>query len=990
MARRPLADLTLASMSGWLRLGVVSFVAVWVTACASNQPSPARKLQRAENTVESEPAPPPPVPQYRLAWIYPEQAAPERALIGGLRFAQEPQGLTLADSATKNRLDGGRALPPFAGSGFVFWDGAGLYRANGFLGRLEPLASAPFGIDDVSFGPKFWLLRSSDGDRWAINPKTGADVALEPQGLLDIAAAGDGRVVAALELGRALVSTDGGATYREVQRELLGPPVALSREPLGFVVEAGQRQLVTLQRDGSLVRRPTPQKPTEDGKFRDRRLASPFSVPSGERERFAPLNQAVAGGVSGRPGHALVALESAVCEVDLNTGKLVRQGPELLPGSPDCQLLRPNGELLMACKTGEALAILSKVDSERPVLERSFKGQPALHVTADRLLIDTGCDAEPAPLSACVRFASGEWKQLSKRQDPAEKAASDAAAAAGAALPPDPRPTAFVPRSDGGAVALVAELSGYVDLASARAIYLKGGQAGRIMKDAANCWVDGSGTLRCLTSTGAYAWDQDGNPEPQVFQFSWVRAVGARGLGKDKDGRYFQTEDYGKTWLEVPGPPGKAEGNNHQSRCSEVGCIFNGWLRTGWDATPVKPFTAPVQIPIAERPPAQLPTLTCSIDKPLAPVFFQSPNSVVADAANIPRLYVAGFGVERLRAEYNQITFETALTNLDGNSMHGLLSTFSRRVRDPRAPDAEIYEQEPLRFRYLDYFDTSSRINTAITRVGELSQAARRLGTASPGTDFEGGGPLPVVPVLARDPGRTAGFIITMERANLWVNAGRVTLLAPWSDLWSTASAALERDGSLLVLATNEAEGTRVWRHQQGLGTEVFGLPHTPLRSTHNPADALAISEQGEVAVLRFPSGPRPPSSDDPPLAYVPGKPLERLAPWSSLAPATAPACADKAGYRAIVTAASSWFKVVQGASVAPNDRGMVAAVRWSKERVCLEALEVQGSYLWLSDQEVETRLLWNPAQRNAATHVGIGSGYEQREPMTCQLAAAP
>ena len=246
------------------------------------------------------------------------------------------------------------------------------------------------------------------------------------------------------------------------------------------------------------------------------------------------------------------------------------------------------------------------------------------------------------------------------------------------------------------------------------------------------------------------------------------------------------------------------------------------------------------------------------------------------------------------------------------------------------------------------------------------------------------------MPVLAREPGRTAGFILTMARTRLWVNAGRVTLLAPWSDIWSTASASLERDGSLLVLATNEGEGTRVWRHRQGLGTEVFGLPHTPLRPTHDPSDALGISEQGEIAVLRFPSAPRPPSANDPPLAYVPGKPLERLAPWSSLQPATAPACADKAGYRAIVLAASTWFKAVHGAAEAPSDRGMVAAVRWSKERVCLEALEVQGSYLWMGEQEVESRLLWNPAQKNAASHVGIGSGYELREAASCQLSFAP
>lgn len=923
----------------------------------------------------------PPVPQYRLAWTYPEQAAPDRAIHNGARLEQRAEGLVFADSTSKQPLEGGRAVPKHAGGGFVFWSSTGLYRTPSFLGRLEALGTAPFSVVDVSFGPKFWLARSDTGERWAFDPKTGADVALGPEGVLDIAAARDGRVVALLELGRAVVSLDGGATYREVQTELGAPVAGLSLEPLGFVLD--QLQLMTLEPGGKLMLRP-PSRNQDASYYGDRRRAA--HPPSSEAERYAPLNRAISSGVASKPGFALVALEASVCEVDLSTGKVVRQGPELLPGSPQCQLLRPNRELLMACKAKNELVILSKVESERPVVERSFKGDAVLRVASDRLLVEMGCDAEPAPFSVCTRFASGEWKQLSKRPEtPAEKGQIPVGSPDFAEF----RPHAFVPRADGGAVALVNELSGYVDLASGHAIRLKG-PVGAIVRDPSNCWVDGAGTLRCLTSKGAFAWDDAGNPKAEAFQFSWLAPAGARALGRDDKGRLFQTEDFGRTWIEVAAPPGDVRGRDRPGICSEVGCSFNGWLRTGWDPVPPRPAAAQLVVETAARIEPALPTVSCSVDKPLAPTFFQSPNSAEADAADDPHRFVAGFGVDRLPANYSQISLDTALTSLDGNTMHGLLSTFTRRVHVPRAPDAEVYEQEPLRFRYLDYFDTSARINTATIRVSELSQAARRLGIAGPGTDFEGGGPLAIVPVLAREPGRTAGFILTLEPARFWVNAGRVTLLAPLSDIWTVASASLERDGSLLVLQTTDAEGPRVWRHRQGLGTEVFGAPHTPLRPTHDPSDAVGISEQGEIAVLRFPSAPRPPTADDPPFAYVAGKPLERLAPWSTLQPATSPACADKAGYRAIVMAASNWFKAIHGASEAPVDRGMVAAVRWSKERVCLEALEVQGNYLWMGDQQVETRLLWNPAQKNAATHVGIGSGYELREPMTCQLRVTP
>jgi hypothetical protein len=967
-------------MSAWTRLGAL----LCVTACAQGQAVRVPAKPITSHTSANEFMTPPPVPQYRLSWIYPEQAPPEAGLLAGVRLLQRADGLTVADSAAKIPLTSGRAVPSAAGGGFVFWSSQGLYRASTFLGRLEPLAATPFAVDDVSFGPHFWLARSAEGERLALDPKTGADVAFAPQGLIDIAAAGDGRVVAVLELGRAVVSTDGGATYREVQSELGAPVTRLSSDPLGFVLEP--TQLVGLDRDGKLVRRVPSQKRDAGGTFRDRRVASILAAPARERERWAPLNQAILNGVSGAPGRALVALEASVNEVDLSTGKLVHQGPELLPGSPSCSLLRASGELLMACQAADTLVILSKVDTDHPVVERTFHGKPELRVAPDRLLVEMGCDPEPAPFSVCSRFASGEWKQLTKRP---EAPADLAAAAASPPVPTFPA-LAYVPRADGGAVALVRELSGYIDLASGRAIRLKE-PVGAVLNDPSHCFIDGNGTLRCLTLNGAFAWDASGNAEPPVFKFSWLLATGARGLGKDDKGRLFQTEDFGKTWGEVPPPP-VLVGNIHQKRgCSEVGCAFEGWLRTGWDRGPIKTSEPPALVELAERPGPRLPTLTCRVDRAVPPTLFQSPNARSGNENDDAPAWVAGFGVDRLPANHHQIWLETHAFGQDGNTtaMHGILSTFSKEVHDPRAPDAQLIQSEPLRFRGVDYFDTAARINTASVSVLQLSRAARRAGTAIPDTDFEGGGPRAVIPVLAREPGRAAGFIALLDRGKLWINGSQVTLLTPWDDTWSVSSAVLERDGSLLVLMTSDADGPRVWRHRQGAGVEVFGVPATPLRPNHDTPDALGRTDQGETAVLRFPSSPAPPSAADPPLAYVPGKPLQSLAPWSSLKLESDPACADKSGYRAIVLPARSWFRLRQGATEVPQDLGMVAAVRWSKERVCLEALEVAGDYLSHDEQQSETRVVWNLAQKGLASHVGVGSGYELREPMSCSVSAS-
>ena len=67
---------------------------------------------------------------------------------------------------------------------------------------------------------------------------------------------------------------------------------------------------------------------------------------------------------------------------------------------------------------------------------------------------------------------------------------------------------------------------------------------------------------------------------------------------------------------------------------------------------------------------------------------------------------------------------------------------------------------------------------------------------------------------------------------------------------------------------------------------------------------------------------------------------------------ASDPACADKAGYHAIVLPPQSWLGLRHGATTVTDDWGMIAEVRWSRERVCLEALELSDSPFSHSDEE--------------------------------------
>jgi hypothetical protein len=103
-------------------------------------------------------------------------------------------------------------------------------------------------------------------------------------------------------------------------------------------------------------------------------------------------------------------------------------------------------------------------------------------------------------------------------------------------------------------------------------------------------------------------------------------------------------------------------------------------------------------------------------------------------------------------------------------------------------------------------------------------------------------------------------------------------------------------------------------------------------------ADALGRAADGEIAVLRF--GEDVHSAGRPALAYRPGKPPLALAPWSSAVAATDPVCAGDAGYHAIVVVDQSWLEL-GSEGLTTRDQGMTAAVRWSAEHVCVEAVEV-------------------------------------------------
>lgn len=924
-------------------------------------------LPRGAN--ELEPARPP--PQYRRVHggarrDWPDASEPELLLVSGQRLLEKAGHYEVAGTAGASPLLSGTRAPALAGGGFVFWSRDGLYRSRTFLGPLQPLASTGFSPQHVAFGPGFLLVATSDGQRLVLDSKTGAARAPQPIGLVDIATSNDGRVVAALELGRAAVSLDQGASFREVQGELDGVVTALSREPPGFVVDGNALMMLTQQ--GALVRAalPSPHKP------QDPRWAG----------AEPPLEHAVARGVLRANGRALVSVGAAVAEVDVQSGELVSIGQALLPGRPDCELLEQGDELLMKCITADALAFLSQPDGNKPAIERSFKGNPNTHSGFGQVLVEGSCDGSALALAVCVRGSGGNWRTLTVPElllpadpkSPAPAPPTQAESARGYAL-----------KADGGAVAFVdGTRKGYVDLKTGHFTPIVA-ELSRAYDRQSRCVVDAAGALRCLTRDGPLAFGFDGKPEPRPVRFQWVGSSEQHALGLDKHQQLFQSDDWGRTWTEVATPLVMDRGADASWRCSEVGCRVGAWLRLGWQALPPQAAPAPVPIPLAKPATPRLLGLRCARQR--------EPSVVTSPAllhAGETRLNEPSFGNEVAPASHFRMPILAGAAHQSGGdtmALRGLLSGLL--TQSDRS--GVVFATRPLQLRFVEYFDAQAREQSASISWLELARAARSVGNPVPGLTFEDQLTLQATPVLAREPGRSGGFVLNHEALQLWVRPGKVTPL-PFDTNdgnWLVLSAVSEPDGGLSLLAEDGSGVRRAVRFANGAMSEHFVVPaNVAVAGEASTPDALGVSADGQLAVLRFTSGMAAPSREYPVLAYRPGAAVESLAPWSTLRPASDPAClADKNGYRAIVMPTESWLALAgtPGQTI-EDDWGMIASLRWSSERVCLESLELADEGFNIDDDALSTRNVVTFVDKPQAARLGFALGHELRQPLDCRL----
>jgi hypothetical protein len=313
---------------------------------------------------------------------------------------------------------------------------------------------------------------------------------------------------------------------------------------------------------------------------------------------------------------------------------------------------------------------------------------------------------------------------------------------------------------------------------------------------------------------------------------------------------------------------------------------------------------------------------------------------------------------------------------------------------------------------FVEPFDPTGAIVHATSPFASWAQATGRLalpkGTAAANEmiRLSAGADLGARPVLSSRPGHADGVLLGRDGLVMWVDpTGAVHPVAALQGraIYGGYADAL---GKLLVASESSAGGAVVTEAETGvvrlrvpdmlpfyplLRSRASNYPEMPRHVFADP-DAIAVAPDGSIGVLRVPSGVEASTEDDPALFLTASAPPVALAPWSTIEMASSPACTrDRAGYRAVVQTGLPWVTVEGSPGFHFRTPGMSAMVRWGKDRVCLEAIEVGYT-------EIEDRSSGPPYGLKVmavARFVGSGGGAglvgtdreaSVRQPVTCTL----
>jgi hypothetical protein len=959
-------------------------------------------------------------------------------VLEGVRFVLRGPTVRTSRDVVDVPLQSAWPVPARMGGGFLFRARTALYASESFEGLLRPVVALPADVADVSFAPKAALVRSEAGERWMIDPASGKRVPIAPAGLLQVAALDDGRALALVEGGQLLVSVDSGEHWADATASLRAPPkrVFLSR------ATATQKESLWVETQGS-----------PSGLLPGGRLAAYDTLPTIEpapslrakqpawREDEPPLRRAMRSGAPSRDGTALVVASGDLVQVDVVSGAVDVVAAGKLPPEATCVATRTQDDVVFTCaRPGGGAFVVAHALDRAPIVEQTFADSGRFVVSDDGGILWVGfCDK---PLVgqhrvACVRSPGGGWQQY------------DLDAAGDAGTGPTYTIVRWIPRADGGAIAVVGDIGG-----TASAWGLLDGRTGEVhawptdalsptvraalqnnegargspvdpARLADRSWtVTPQGTLRGWAmlgnALGAVEVGVDGSLQTSPFTFERIASAGAIALARTREGRIWQTLDRGATWSEVAGPPAARPGGwIDPHACSLVGCDLGQWYRVGWAATQPAPQPAATTAPPApriEQSPA--PRIACRVTGDV------KRSSVARDDRSPDDV---GLGASRLAVsdpkgltDFLKLVFPRRIVGavretdpMDEPASRALVHGPTTQPGDSRLI-VTGFNHDPMalvrQVSFVPAFDPLGPVRRGSIAMRELVVAGRAAGV----TDVVHEDPVPsaavpVTPVDAAAPDDlliqvASGGIALLRAPASATSRSRLAYEAGRGDEWRILGA-VALDGNGVAWLEEDSSGhARVMR----LGSsatpasafEVDAPPNADLYPAN--IDALAVGPRGELALVRTPSGSEPPSAADPAMLLVPGAPAVALAPWSTLTPADDAACkADTAGWRVTVQTIAPWLRLEAAGDLRGlEDSFMLARVRWSPARACLEAVELRTQDMAVAagggpnpsqwgtawDAAVESWAIARFAGGAAAGRVVVIPGGELRQTLECKL----
>lgn len=933
---------------------------------------------------------------------------------------------SMAAEATEQTIGAVRRIPGRFGGGFLFQADSTLYRADTFEGSLKPIVHLPESISDFAFGPKFLLVRTQNGERWALglgpSATTGERMPVDPLGVVDVEGLDDGRAVAYSDQGAAFTSTDHGAHWVDITTQMKSSPsrVAVVDEEIYLYESNGSALRLEPNGQVSSFDKQPPEKPTEL-RPRDPRW----------RGADAPIRAAVRRGALVGDNVALVVEQSDLVRVDLRTGEIVGVTAGKLPPDAQCEAVPLASDVLFACASratnngGGTAFVVSHSLGDAPVIEQTFFDSAQFFAGDDGGLAHVGpCAAAtvaPSPSASprevvCVRQPGGSWRELDL-----SALASDAGANPVNVI-------RWVPRADGRAVAFVGDpapaifdphtgtlttlppeaRATLVDSAPSASYRVRTSRhLGMTPVNVDTTWSFApNGALRGWQHQGAIVEiTEDGAFTRSPFSFDIV-ASGAMALGRSHEGRLFQSTDHGATWVEVLTPPGGARTVDLRG-CSTAGCDLGAFYRIGWNARPPRALPTPeVARPAPDVRRTRPVELSCRpVGPPQQKTLPRTERSPDDLGLGMSRLAVAPDGSEAsfirnavARGIVNPL-HDTQPHDSDTPSLRALFSgretTRSNGSLEVTGPNKNIRElRRPMSF--LPAFDPGATVHNVSLSMNDIIGVGRATGMTIDdilSDDLTENGT--IIVVTPTDPSASSDLAFFNARGLLAhvrpSDRVRFAMRQPQNDGVVISGATLAGDeGAFLELETSGVG--HVYRVAAGGVTDLFDVNPTANDAAFYPAnpDAIAVGPKGDVAILRTGSGSDPASELDPALLLVPAMPAVALAPWSTLR-LSDEACQKEPGWRATLQVIAPWVRVT-APDLRVEDTPMLARVRWSEKKVCLEGLELQLPNISVHaggpQAGAVTISSWLVSRGGSFARVAVGEGIEWRQTFECSIVA--